>query len=109
MSIPDVASNTESDRRMLIRLRENAEKFSDAGYGRDTWNAIVGRFEELSRNQNSWRQMAETVADAHKLALKQLEYAQSALRQLERAVGSGRPITMLENNGGRGDLETKGE
>jgi hypothetical protein len=78
---PRSTPQIEIDRRMLDWLREQFAGSSEA-------DAAIARFSELLESQNTWLHMLETIKEAHKLAIKQLEYAQSAIRALERQVQS---------------------
>ena len=73
-----------TDQQMLDWLREQFSRSEDGGYDRHDSDAVVARFAELIENQNTSRRVLSRVADAQKLAMAQMQFAQSALRQLEK-------------------------
>lgn len=82
-----VITQAETDQQMLDWLREKmAEKFAEGGPSRRYSEAIVARFAELIDNQSTFKRGLGSIEDAHKLALAQMQFAQSVVRQLERQV-----------------------
>src|SRR5947209_1679938 len=77
----------ETDQQMLDWLRAKlADRFAEGGNGRHYADAIIARFAELIDNQGTFKRGLGTIEDAHKLAMAQVQFAQSVIRQLEKQV-----------------------
>jgi len=74
----------ETDQQMLAWLREQFTKFKEGGYGRHYSDAVVARFAELIDNQTSIKRAMGSIEDAQKLAMAQVQFAQSVVKQLEK-------------------------
>jgi len=82
-----VDTQSETDEKMLAWLRQKlAERFSETGPSRAYSDAIISRFAELIENQSTFKRSLDSIQDAHKLAMAQMQFAQSVVRQLERQV-----------------------
>jgi hypothetical protein len=82
-----VTVQQQTDQQMLDFLRDKlAEKYKEGGGNRHYSDAIIARFAELIENQTAFRRSLETIQDAHKLAMAQMQFAQTVVHQLENQV-----------------------
>ena len=81
---PRIKSQLETDREMLIWLRDRLSHFAEGSGNHCYVDSIISRFAELSENEVMFKRYIETVLDAQKLAMAQMQFAQSALKQVER-------------------------
>jgi hypothetical protein len=96
-----------TDRQILEYLTKEVAKHSrDGGYKRQLGDVIVSRFAELIENQESFKRVVDSIHDAHALALKQVEFAQSAIRQLEKRIQSMEHLPQ-EDGESQGEPEKK--
>lgn len=72
---PRVITHAETDQQML-----------EGGGNRHYTDAIIARFGELIESSYTFRRSLEAIQDAHKLAMAQMQFAQTVVHQLENQV-----------------------
>jgi len=82
-----IIQQRENDEQMLAFLRDKlAEKYKEGGGNRHYSDAIIARFAELIENQNTFKRSLDSIRDAQKLAMAQMQFAQTVVNQLERQI-----------------------
>jgi hypothetical protein len=93
-----VVTQQETDQKMLEWLRDRLSNFSEDGYARRYSDSILARFAELIESQATFKRTLGTIDDAHKLAMAQMQFAQSVVKQLERHVET---LERIEHTNGK--------
>jgi hypothetical protein len=79
---PRVVARHETDQQMLEWLRGQVSHFSEGD--RRHADSIVALFAELVDEQATFKRALSTLQDAHKLAMAQMQFAQSVVNRLVR-------------------------
>jgi hypothetical protein len=97
-SQPPRVTQAETDQQMLDWLRKQLSHFSENGTSRRYADSIVSRFAELIESQATFKRCMDYVQDAQKLAMAQMQIAQSAMKQVERQLAL---VEKHERNNGK--------
>jgi hypothetical protein len=107
---PRLVTQAETDQEMLGWLRDKlSEKYREGGASRHYTDAIIARFAELIENQGTFKRSLDSIADAHKLAMAQMQFAQSIVHQLEKQVHELEKIGYRNGKADAPAVELKGK
>ncbi len=104
-----ILTQSETDQQMLVWLRDQLSHFKEGGNGRRYSDSIVSRFGELIESQTTFKRCLDAVTDAQKLAMHQMQFAQSALKQVERTMMIADHFEKIGNGKTHAAIDLKGE
>jgi len=108
--LPPLRTLEEEDKRMLQWLRKQIMHFAEEGGNRNYGDFCIARIAKLIEDQKTVAHAVITMQDAHKLALSQMQFAQSVVRQLERRVEQAeRAVQQPEQQNGNNHPEPEPE